>query len=471
MPCLSEQCKSITRDEAINKILCSIATEEIGLGHVICSEGDKLQYALGLIPGVTGIEETLTIDNLLDINTSVQKTLDSAMLNQVYLKEKLSLALSASILQGPTGPTGPTGPGGGPMGPTGATGPAGTGIEILNSYDSLDDLKTAHPTGAPGEVYAVLGVLYYWNELSKEWEPIENLHGPTGATGATGAMGDGIKIIGTVSDISKLPQTGNKPGDAYLVGGELYIWMKNDVGVENWYPINHLDGPTGPTGPKGETGPIGPKGDRGDIGPDGPLGPPGPAASSYTIIPFASTNGPRTYAQNGKPTDVSLLGFGYGDRRGDTLLKGDTYCFPISSSDGSFDLGSNPNFQLVFSLPIDMSLRSVYATVGNWGAFTADGDVYPFVQIYKAAPASNNFTPIEGAAAIPEFPIRKGSQPAAVMLSAFRNDLNVALPAGTRIAIGGLMKMENDSSTTAQRGYYLYFTGGVGFSANTRPQP
>lgn len=132
MPELPKSDPSLTREEVINQILASIAMEELGLSHIINSEGEKLQYVLGTIPGVTGPDEPVTIDNLLELNKSVRETLDSTMLNQMFLKAKLQSALAASVMQGPAGPTGAPGSAGGSTGPTG---PPGVGIEILGSYD------------------------------------------------------------------------------------------------------------------------------------------------------------------------------------------------------------------------------------------------------------------------------------------------------------------------------------------------
>ena len=113
----------ITRDDAVNQILSSVAMEELGLSHIINAEGEKLQYILGTLPGITG--PAATIDDLLDANESVQNLLQNASYNQLLLRSKMQQALSASEMTGATGPTGPTGPAGAPGGPTGPAGPAG----------------------------------------------------------------------------------------------------------------------------------------------------------------------------------------------------------------------------------------------------------------------------------------------------------------------------------------------------------
>ena len=44
----------IQREDAVNQILSSIAMEELGLSHILNAEGEKLQYILGTIPGLSG---------------------------------------------------------------------------------------------------------------------------------------------------------------------------------------------------------------------------------------------------------------------------------------------------------------------------------------------------------------------------------------------------------------------------------
>ena len=146
----------ITRDDAVNQILSSVAMEELGLSHVINAEGEKLQYILGTLPGITG--PAATIEDLLNANESVQNLLQNASYNQLLLRSKMQQALAASEMTGPTGPAGPAGPAGdpgGPIGPTGPQGPAGP----------LGPAGAQGPTGYTGP------------------------DGPTGATGATGPSG------------------------------------------------------------------------------------------------------------------------------------------------------------------------------------------------------------------------------------------------------------------------------------------
>ncbi len=68
---------TITREDAINLILSSIALEEIGLSHIINAEGEKIQFVLGTLPGITG--PGATISDVLAINQSVRATLDSTI--------------------------------------------------------------------------------------------------------------------------------------------------------------------------------------------------------------------------------------------------------------------------------------------------------------------------------------------------------------------------------------------------------
>ena len=116
----------IEREGAVNQILSSIAMEELGLSHILNAEGEKLQYILGTLPGLSG--PSATVGDVLTATESVRSMLETAVQNQLFLKAKMQGALTASPMQGPTGPTGPTGatgPAGGPAGATGATGPAG----------------------------------------------------------------------------------------------------------------------------------------------------------------------------------------------------------------------------------------------------------------------------------------------------------------------------------------------------------
>ena len=119
----------IRREDAVNQILSSIAMEELGLSHILNAEGEKMQYILGTLPGLSG--PAATVEDVLNANESVRGLLETAVQNQLFLKGKMQGALDASPMRGPTGPTGPTGPqgpagpAGGPAGPAGAPGAAG----------------------------------------------------------------------------------------------------------------------------------------------------------------------------------------------------------------------------------------------------------------------------------------------------------------------------------------------------------
>ncbi|MGI6169160.1 MAG: BclA C-terminal domain-containing protein [Christensenellales bacterium] len=155
----------ITRDDAVNQILSSIAMEELGLSHVINAEGEKLQYILGTLPGITG--PAATIEDLLNANESIQNLLQNASYNQLLLRSKMQQALSASEMSGPTGPAGPAGPAGDPGGPTGPAGPAGP-IGLMGPAGPQGPVGDTGPEGPQGAT----GII-----------------GPTGPAGAVGPTG------------------------------------------------------------------------------------------------------------------------------------------------------------------------------------------------------------------------------------------------------------------------------------------
>lgn len=154
----------ITRQDAINQIISSIASEELGMSHIINAEGEKIQYAVGTLPGRVG---DATVNDVLEINDSVSSNLTTLLQNQMIVNAKLSSAINSPVLVGATGPTGAAGPTGSAQG---ATGPIGTqGIQGPTGPQGLNGaIGATGATGATGAAGAI---------------------GATGATGAIGATG------------------------------------------------------------------------------------------------------------------------------------------------------------------------------------------------------------------------------------------------------------------------------------------
>lgn len=124
------------------------------------------------------------------------------------------------------------------MGSTGPTGPSGKGLEILGSYDTLDELMNEHPTGNAGDSYIINGDLYIWDQSSDSWKDIGNVKGPKGDCETftidetiTGEVGSKAQVIDTKDNLNHKLK---------------FIIPKGDVG------------PQGPIGPEGKEGPAGP---------------------------------------------------------------------------------------------------------------------------------------------------------------------------------------------------------------------
>ena len=175
-------------------------------------------------------------------------------------------------LKGEKGETGPKGDKGdtGEKGATGERGPQGLqgerGLQGVQGEKGEQGIQgPVGPKGEQGE------------------QGIQGIQGPQGEPGPQGPKGDtgsGLNIKGELDSESQLPQEGVS-GDAWLIAGNLYVFVGENGNVESnpkWSNVGSIQGPAGPQGPigpKGEQGEPGPKGEPGADGAPGIQGPKG----------------------------------------------------------------------------------------------------------------------------------------------------------------------------------------------------
>lgn len=175
-------------------------------------------------------------------------------------------------LKGEKGETGPKGDKGdtGEKGATGERGPQG-----LQGERGLQGVQGEK--GEPG----IQGPVGPKGEQGEQG--IQGIQGPQGEPGPQGPKGDtgsGLNIKGELDSESRLPQEGVS-GDAWLISGNLYVYVGENGNVESnpkWSNVGSIQGPAGPQGPigpKGEQGEPGPKGEPGADGAPGIQGPKG----------------------------------------------------------------------------------------------------------------------------------------------------------------------------------------------------
>lgn len=175
-------------------------------------------------------------------------------------------------LKGEKGETGPKGDKGdtGEKGATGERGPQG-----LQGERGLQGVQGEQ--GEPG----IQGPIGPKGEKGDQGE--RGPQGPQGQIGPQGPKGDtgsGLNIKGELDSESQLPQEGVS-GDAWLIAGNLYVFVGENGNVESnpkWSNVGSIQGPAGPqgpVGPKGEQGEPGPKGEPGADGAPGIQGPKG----------------------------------------------------------------------------------------------------------------------------------------------------------------------------------------------------
>lgn len=107
----------------------------------------------------------------------------------------------------------------------GTNGQDGTSVTILGSYDTLSALQSAHPVGDAGDAYLIGGRLYVWAVDNGEWEDVGNIQGPEGKAGI------GIRsatVAYGVSDTSSTQPTSWQPTVPTVADGK-YLWTRTII--------------------------------------------------------------------------------------------------------------------------------------------------------------------------------------------------------------------------------------------------
>lgn len=71
-------------------------------------------------------------------------------------------------------------------GPQGIQGETGNGLNIIDSYNTEEELRQAVPAGNSGDGYLVGDYLYVWNVKDKKWKNVGQVRGPQGPKGPQG---------------------------------------------------------------------------------------------------------------------------------------------------------------------------------------------------------------------------------------------------------------------------------------------
>ena len=83
--------------------------------------------------------------------------------------------------------------------PKGDQGDPGTGLTLLDTYATYEELIAAHPTGQRGQAYLVgdetESTVYLWSTTNNEWTNVGSLKGAKGDTGSAGTI-----TVGTVTE-------------------------------------------------------------------------------------------------------------------------------------------------------------------------------------------------------------------------------------------------------------------------------
>lgn len=233
----------------------------------------------------------------LSVNvSSVGGAIDMGTTQLLSVPYAFYAANSGSSEEGPQGEQGPPGMIGpqGPQGPEGQPGQDGTGVAIVGSLSSPNDLPASY-NGSIGDMYIIEenGEGYIWD--GDTWVSAGQIQGPAGPTGPQGTIG----LQGPQGDPG--PQ-----GEDGVAGPQGIQGIQGEQGADGSDGVDGEDGDTGPQGIQGvpgQDGEDGAMGLQGIQGIDGPQGEPGPQGEEGPQGPPGQTGPAGTYTAG---TGVSL---------------------------------------------------------------------------------------------------------------------------------------------------------------------
>lgn len=234
--------------------------------------------------------------------------------------------------KGDKGDIGDTGPQG-PEGQQGPKGDTGTGLDILGTYASLEELQGAVQSPSQGDMYNVGTIapytIYMWDTTggSGAWESQGQLQGPKGEQGPQGPQGDPgpqgeqgpqgypgpegpqgpSGADGAPGEQGPAGENGGYYQPSLDTSGNL-SWTASKEGMPDVSSVN-IKGPKGDTGEQGPAGADGAPGEQGPAGQDGAQGPAGANATINGVNALTlDTTGGITGSQSGNTYTIDGSG-------------------------------------------------------------------------------------------------------------------------------------------------------------------
>ena len=153
------------------------------------------QIKSGLDALKAAVEQKLTVEDYNQIDGGYELLMSDG--SKIYIYNGAKGDKGDQGEKGDTGEVGPKGDTGargekgeqgiqGERGPQGEKGEDGTGVRILGSYSSIEELRAAHPLGEIGDTYMIEECLYVWSASDNDWINAGNIKGDDGYTPVKG---------------------------------------------------------------------------------------------------------------------------------------------------------------------------------------------------------------------------------------------------------------------------------------------